>query len=81
MSKVVFMVGDVISDSGSVVRVEEVHAVGCGAAEKRIKSFYGGFNFEVYESVAAAEADYNEDIDELGWVFADEVKVHACAKK
>lgn len=77
------IIGDVVKN-GIGTRVEELHHCDCADLKKTIKDSYFVRSFgtvEHFDSIESAREWYNDDPDELGWLFDDEVKVLPCVSK
>lgn len=80
MSKVVLVIGtNVVKNTYNEVR--ELHSATCRDLTRlRNDSYlknYGEFN--EFETIADARADYDVDSEEMGWYFDEDVKVLPCA--
>jgi hypothetical protein len=78
------IIGDDVKN-GIGTRIEELHHCECSDLKKTIKAdsyFTRSFgSVEHFDSIESAREWYNDDPDELGWLFDDEVKILPCVYK
>jgi hypothetical protein len=81
-SKVTLVIATDIIVNGRFARIEELHRSDCAdLLKKKNSKDYRFASFIESDSIEASRAEYDEDMEELGYYFDDEVKVLPCAHK
>lgn len=69
----------IIGDNELGKRIEELHSATCADVAKKIKTLRADTDVTYFFSIDAAREWYNEDEDDLGWLFDDEVRILPCS--
>lgn len=69
----------IIGDNETGKRFEELHSAGCADVAKKVKASLSGTDVTYFSSIEDAREYYNEDADDLGYLFEEEVRILPCA--
>lgn len=69
----------IIADNEIGHRIEELHSATCADVAKKVKASRSGADVTYFNSIESAREWYNEDEDEMGFVFDEEVRILPCS--
>lgn len=69
----------IIGDNEFGKRIEELHSATCADVPKKVKASRSGVDVTYFFGIDAAREWYNEDEDEMGFVFDEEVRILPCS--